>query len=203
MMDAFDGVTLRWGGKAYTVPADRQMGLILRVETALRGDDVGDAMYQLFRPGGPNRGALASAYGAALRYAGADVTDDQVFLVLQDRIGNLPQELRFEEMNRRIMQIMAIIAPQQYQEYTRVEDVQRAAAQMGATLVQTLHDVVVAQGWVSGKDFWQMPPQQIWWIIDAHRARLEREADAGSLSPADTEDLHQLLEDAEAAAKAA
>ena len=79
-MAGFEDVHLSWRGETFTVPASGQMRLIAKVEDALSGDTGKQALSILFRREGPPYTALASAYAAALRHAGAKVTDDEVYL---------------------------------------------------------------------------------------------------------------------------
>jgi hypothetical protein len=74
-MGAFDAVTLSWEGRDHTIPANRVLGAIARIEDVV-------TLEELSRYG--ERGTmplakLAMAYGAVLRYAGANVKDDEVF----------------------------------------------------------------------------------------------------------------------------
>jgi len=53
MMHGFEDVTLHWHGQAYTIPANRQMMLIAKIEDALSGDTGQQATSILFRKEGP------------------------------------------------------------------------------------------------------------------------------------------------------
>lgn len=75
-MSVFEPITLTYGGKDYTIPAVRVMGAIARIEEhvtltelATWGSD--RAKIRVTK--------LASAYGSLLRYAGADITDDDAY----------------------------------------------------------------------------------------------------------------------------
>lgn len=37
--------------------------------------------------------------------------------------------------------------------------------------MRALHDAVVVRGWVSPRDFWEMAPGEVWWVIEAHQPR--------------------------------
>ena len=79
-MKGFDDIVLEWDGQEYRVPANRQMELILRVEAGLTKGDPGQQAYSvLTRENGPPIARMAAAYGDALRYAGAPVSDMDVF----------------------------------------------------------------------------------------------------------------------------
>lgn len=71
-MGIFEPVTLTWQGDEYTVPSDRVLGLIASVEDHITLADLG-------RETAPKLAQLSYAYAAALRYAGARVTADEVY----------------------------------------------------------------------------------------------------------------------------
>ena len=83
MMKGFEPVTLSWKGESYTVPAEGQLMLVAKIESALRDATGKPAMQALLQSGGPDYAALAMAFGAALRHAGANVTDDELYLSIQ------------------------------------------------------------------------------------------------------------------------
>jgi len=77
-MGAFDDVTFQWAGVSYTIPANKMMGAIARIE-----DHV--TMPELQRFG--ERGAvplsrLAGAFASVLRYAGANVVHEDVYAAM-------------------------------------------------------------------------------------------------------------------------
>lgn len=75
-MGAFDDIPLEWAGKPYLIPAHKVLGAIARVEDVLTLNEL-----QAFRMrGGVPMAKLSQAYGVALRYAGAAVTDTDVYL---------------------------------------------------------------------------------------------------------------------------
>ncbi len=74
-MNIFDPVTLTWNGAEHTVAPDRIMGLIARIEEAVLLSEIHAAAQR----GGLPLAKIAMAYGAALRYAGARVEDDEVY----------------------------------------------------------------------------------------------------------------------------
>ncbi len=74
-MGAYDPVELDWRGKTYSIPPRKVLGAIARVEEHL-------TFTELLGHAGRNTVAtakLAMAFGSLLRYAGADVTDDDVY----------------------------------------------------------------------------------------------------------------------------
>ena len=66
----FEPIKIEWEGQEYEIPANRILGLIEQIETHVSYLDL-LGNYKLAR--------ISKAYGAALRYADADVTDDQVY----------------------------------------------------------------------------------------------------------------------------
>lgn len=112
-MKGFDPITLQWDGQDYTVPADRQLELIARVEEALRRGSDQSALGELMRPGGCSLSRLARAFGAALRYAGASVGDDEVYLSIEGGLASGSAEY-LARVSDHVMMILAIIAPQTY-----------------------------------------------------------------------------------------
>lgn len=74
-MRAFKDVTLVWRNKSYVVPADQMMSLIRRIEDIVTYMD----MVNHSRRGSVPQGKLASAYALALNFAGAKVTEDEVY----------------------------------------------------------------------------------------------------------------------------
>lgn len=78
MSNAFEETKLLWQGKEYTIPSNRMMGAIARIEDVVTLSE----LRAFSTRGGAPVGKLAMAYGAMLRYAGADVTDDDVYITL-------------------------------------------------------------------------------------------------------------------------
>lgn len=83
----FDDIMLSWRGTEYKVPANKVMGAIKRIEdhvtvhdllgmTEAGGDD-GKSM--VIRRTGLRLAMLASGYAAVLNYAGADLTEEEVY----------------------------------------------------------------------------------------------------------------------------
>lgn len=82
-MQGFEDVTLSWQGEDYTVPANNVLMLIMRIEDALSGNSGEQAINVLLRNGGPPHSRLSAAFGAALRHAGAQVSDAEIYLSIQ------------------------------------------------------------------------------------------------------------------------
>lgn len=74
-MGAFDDVELEWAGKTYTIPANKVMGAIARIEDVMT---LGELISYMERETAPF-GKIAAAYGAVLRYAGCKVSDEDVY----------------------------------------------------------------------------------------------------------------------------
>lgn len=76
-MSVFEEIKLSFGGKEYTIPPDRVMSAIGRVENVITLGELGEmaekpkVALKLMK--------LAKAYGELLRYAGATVTDEDVY----------------------------------------------------------------------------------------------------------------------------
>lgn len=110
-MQGFEDVTLSWKGMEFTVPANKQLMLIARIEDALAGEKGEQAISVLFRRGGPPFSRLAVAYGAALRFAGARVTDEEVYLTIQSDIAEKSKAAVAATMQAMLAGLIAIISP--------------------------------------------------------------------------------------------
>lgn len=74
-MRGFDDVTFNWAGESYKIPAHRVLGAIARVEDVI-------TLHELQRYSNKNSTPLAKismAYGALLRYAGAKISDVEIY----------------------------------------------------------------------------------------------------------------------------
>lgn len=74
-MGAFDDIKLDWHGKEYTIPANRVLRAIACIEDVLTLNELATYSARNAVP----FAKIASAYGAVLRYAGATVTDEDVY----------------------------------------------------------------------------------------------------------------------------
>lgn len=68
----FQKVTLSWKGQQFEVAADRVMMLIAQIEDVI-------TLPELSNPRGRPLAKISMAYGAALRFAGAKVRDDEIY----------------------------------------------------------------------------------------------------------------------------
>lgn len=74
-MSIFQAVSVSWQGQTFTVPANRVLGAIASVEGVITLHEL-----QAFAQRGTAPTALiAQAFGALLRYAGANCTDEEVY----------------------------------------------------------------------------------------------------------------------------
>lgn len=109
-MQGFEDVTLGWKGETFTIPANRQMGLVARIEDALSGDTGRQAISILMQKEGPPYSRLAAAFGAALRYAGANVTDEEIYVSIMEDFSK-SQALVVAKLQAVIVALLMVIAP--------------------------------------------------------------------------------------------
>lgn len=109
-MRGFEQVTLSWCGKSFTVPAEDQLRLIAEIEDALADKAGTPAVLALTQRGGPSYSRLAGAYGAALRYAGAEVSDAEIYLTITEDLakGDAAAAVKMQDA---VLGLLAIIAP--------------------------------------------------------------------------------------------
>jgi len=103
-------VTLSWAGDEFTVPADRQLMLIAEIEDALSGNSGLQAIVILARRGGPSHSRLALAYGAALRYAGANVTDAEIYNAIMEGFATQSSEVAVLVQDA-VLGLLSIVSP--------------------------------------------------------------------------------------------
>jgi len=111
MMHGFEDVTLTWKGEAFTVPANKQMLLIAKIEDALSGDTGQQALSVLFRREGPPYSRLAAAFAAALQYAGAKVSDEEVYLSIMADLSEGSRDKVTETVQGAVIALLSIISP--------------------------------------------------------------------------------------------
>jgi hypothetical protein len=90
-MSVFQDIELGWNGKQFTIPANRVMGAIARIEEVV-------TLVELQRCNEANKAPIAKlcmAFGAVLRYAGCMVDDDEVYAGLFEdgKTGNVMESL--------------------------------------------------------------------------------------------------------------
>jgi hypothetical protein len=109
-MKGFEPVELSWRGLPYLVPAENQMRLIAEVEDALCAGTGLQAIQVLTRRGGPSYSRLSCAFGAALRYAGCHVSDEEVYLSIQEDFAASNSELA-EKVQSAVLALLSILSP--------------------------------------------------------------------------------------------
>ena len=75
MQQAFREVKLSWDGRDFVIPPDKMLGAIARIEDVFTLEELSVYMARRTAP----LGKLARSYGAVLRYAGARVTDEEIY----------------------------------------------------------------------------------------------------------------------------
>jgi hypothetical protein len=70
-MSIFEDVKLTWGSEEYVIPANKIMGLIEVIESAIPINELASDS--------PPRAKLAKAYASAIRYAGGTITQEEVY----------------------------------------------------------------------------------------------------------------------------
>jgi len=109
-MQGFDDVTFGWKGDEFTVPADKMLMLVCKIEDALAGDSGEQALTVLMRRQGPPHARLARAYGTALRYAGAVVGDDEIYLSLQEDLSKGSAD-GVAAIQSAVINLIAVVSP--------------------------------------------------------------------------------------------
>lgn len=74
-MGSFEDIRLEWAGKEYTIKSNRMLGAIARIEDVVTLSE----LQRFGARGTVPMAKIAMAYGAVLRYMGAEVTDDEVY----------------------------------------------------------------------------------------------------------------------------
>lgn len=109
-MQGFEDVTVSWAGEDYTIPANKQLLLVAKIEDALAGGSGQQAISVLLRPEGPPYARIAMAFGAALRFGGAVVSDDEIYLSMMDDIARDKAE-GVIGVQTAIMALLTIVSP--------------------------------------------------------------------------------------------
>jgi hypothetical protein len=76
----FEKIELTWKGETYVIPPNRVLRAIAKIEECISSADLAKGEHVPFSK-------AAMAYAAVLRYAGAKVTDDEVYEALWDNNG--------------------------------------------------------------------------------------------------------------------
>tara|TARA_R110000772_G_scaffold209574_5_gene320131 strand:+ start:194 stop:583 length:390 start_codon:yes stop_codon:yes gene_type:complete len=109
-MNGFSDVKISWKGDEFTIPANSTLMLIAQMESILSGDTGEQAISVLLRAGGPPHSALAMAYGAALRHAGCEVTDGEIYLSIQADLAENSTDAMVK-VNASIVGLLGIMSP--------------------------------------------------------------------------------------------
>lgn len=109
-MQGFEDVTVSWKGADYTIRANTMMPLVAKMEDVLSGDSGKPAIQVLTTGTGPSIPRLSMAYAAALRHAGAHVSDDEVYLSIVSDFAQGDVEVAVK-MQRAVRALLAIMAP--------------------------------------------------------------------------------------------
>lgn len=108
-MKGFEDVRLSWKGEEYTVTADRIFELIRRLEDIIMGAGATPAFVLLLQ-NRVTQSTLATAYAEALRFAGASVSPQEVYLsIMQDFASNSAEAAR--KVQDAIVGLLCIISP--------------------------------------------------------------------------------------------
>jgi hypothetical protein len=74
-MSVFDDIALGWAGKKYVIPARKVLGAIARIEEVMTLQE----LLRFVQDGNFPMAKIARAYAYVLRYAGAEITDEEVY----------------------------------------------------------------------------------------------------------------------------
>ena len=110
MMQGFKDVDLQWNGVTYTLRAKGILNTIAEIEDALIGSGGVPAVAVLMRPGGPTHSRLSKAYAAALRGAGAAVTEEEIYLAIAEDFANGKADAAIK-VRLACFALLAIMAP--------------------------------------------------------------------------------------------
>ncbi|MGB1215396.1 MAG: hypothetical protein ACPG4X_18650 [Pikeienuella sp.] len=116
-MGVFPEVNIPWDGEDYTIPANNQLAIIAEVEEILMtspSGEVNDPIFLLLNDRVP-RSKMAAAYGATLRHAGAEVSDDEIYLAMVEDISGKATGVNSVAWSV-VMGLLALMAPPVYQD---------------------------------------------------------------------------------------
>lgn len=108
-MKGFDDVRLSWKGEEYVIAADRIFDLVMRIEDIIMGAGATPAFVLLLQ-NRVSQSKLAAAYAEALRFAGAKVGPQEVYLsIMADFASNSAEAAR--KVQDAIVGLLCIISP--------------------------------------------------------------------------------------------
>ncbi|QFT81163.1 hypothetical protein FIU89_11135 [Roseovarius sp. THAF27] len=86
-MRGFEDISVCWMGVDYTLKARGIMPLVASIEDIISGTSgVAAVAILMGQNGGPTVSRVSMAFAAMLRHAGADVSDDEVYLSVQGEL---------------------------------------------------------------------------------------------------------------------
>jgi len=159
-------------GETFTIPANRQMGLVARVEDALSGETGKQAITILMQKEGPPYSRLAAAFGAALRYAGATVTDEEIYLSIMEDFTKSRADVALK-LQTVIVALLMIIAPPLGKAVSAPAGGRNSKKGLTQNFIRSAYGVAVGQGWVSPSEYWALAPGEFWWLVDAHKPEID------------------------------
>lgn len=109
-MQGFSDVKISWRDKEFTIPANNTLMLIAQIEGILSGGTNEQAISVLLRPGGPPYSALAASFGAAIRWAGGEVTDEEIYISMQDDMAKGGTDA-LAAINGSVIALLSIMSP--------------------------------------------------------------------------------------------
>lgn len=130
-MRGFETVTLRWQGGEYAIPPERQLRLIADLEDILATPGT-PAVLALTSKNTPNYARLSEAYGAALRFAGAEVEDAEIYLHLQDLLSEGDPSAAIL-VQREVIGLLAIMSPPAHRKITTPKETAPEKSNRGET----------------------------------------------------------------------
>lgn len=170
-MSGFQDVVLVWRGTSYPVPANKLLGLVVAVEDALCDGLQRDAIIVLLGMTARPQARLAAAYAAALRYAGKQITGEQVYYQMCEEHAAENDEFSLA-IQGYIADIITLINPPMA--FKMAADIQKQhmtekqkdTVPQHRGLVRDLHRLCVAGKITTPDGFWNMPPGALWWAIE-------------------------------------
>ena len=115
-MAIFQEIRLNWDGDEFVIPPDRMLGAVAEIEEIVTLPEL-----VVVLGGKMTMARLSRAYGALLRYAGAKLSDEQVYG------GLVKRGETFEQMQIACIALLGVmIPPQSMQEAPASGNVQRA-----------------------------------------------------------------------------
>lgn len=151
-MSLFDGVTFQWGGKTVSLPPDRLLGALARLEEHVSLGELAAMGHRV------RYGRLARGVAAVLRYAGHHADPEAVYAAILTDPGARGAA------GAAVAALLAVASPPVGRK--RGGD---GPAKAGPGLVASMLQAVVGNGWASPSEFRAMHPREVWWLIEAKR----------------------------------